>query len=401
MSSVGRPGRQRGAWQRNASVLLWAPVLLLVLIPELIRARDADGLGALLIGVVLIGVIISAGVTAVLTNRPAGHGVVGYVAFGVQAAATVATAAYPEPWLATWILLALTAPSVLRGRWLLGAVPTLAAAAMAAAWLTGAAPERIAVQGFLMLLALGANTAVVRLIETVDELRRTREELARRAVLQERERFSQDLHDLLGHTLSVIVVKAEAVRKLARRDPAAAAEHAGDIERVGRDALSEVRQAVDGTRVSSLVEELDGARRALAAAGIRGEVATGLPTGGPIPPRPSEVLAWVVREGVTNVLRHSGARWCGIELIDDGRLTLRIADDGGGGPLRPDSSSSHAAPVAGDPAADDSTAGLPRTGGLDGLRRRLAAVDGWLEVDHDPNGTRGFVLIARVPKEER
>ena len=119
------------------------------------------------------------------------------------------------------------------------------------------------------LLTLLASTAFTRLLETVAELRRTRAELARVAVAEERERFSRDLHDLLGHTLSVMVVKAQAVRRLAATDPEAAAQHAADIERVGRTALLDVRQAVDAMRAPSLPEELAGARDALEAAGIR------------------------------------------------------------------------------------------------------------------------------------
>ena len=122
---------------------------------------------------------------------------------------------------------------------------------------------------FVVALALLASTAFTRLLETVSELRRTRAELARVAVTEERERFSRDLHDLLGHTLSVMVVKAQAVRRLAPIDPEAAAQHAADIERVGRTALLDVRQAVDAMRAPSLPEELVGARDALESAGIR------------------------------------------------------------------------------------------------------------------------------------
>ena len=182
----------------------------------------------------------------------------------------------------------------------------------------------------MVLLSGVASTGFLRLIETIEELRRTRKELARRAVAEERERFSRDLHDLLGHTLSVMVVKAQAVRRLADRDPTAAAEHASDIERVGREALDEVREAVDAMRALTLNEELDGARRALDAAGIRTEVSS---YDGPLPAQADQAFAWVVREGATNVLRHSGADRCRFELRDgDGQLELTVADDGVGGP---------------------------------------------------------------------
>lgn len=397
MTPVECPERPRSAWQRNGSVLLWAPVLALVQILDLDQLLRVRGSGMLVFGLVLIVLIPAAALTAVLVGPSGPGGVRGirWLAFGVLTLCTVATVAFGQTWLSTWILLALTAPSMLRGRWLLAAVPVLAAGSMAAAWLTGATPERIVLQGFMVLLALGANTAVVRLIETVDELRRTREELARRAVLEERERFSRDLHDLLGHSLSVMVVKAEAVRKLAVRDPAAAAEHAGDIERVGREALSQMRETVDGTRAPSLREELDGARRALDAAGIRAEVTV---TADPIPPHVQSVLAWVVREGTTNVVRHSGARWCGIDLVADGQLTLTIADDGS---PRPALDPSAPGSVAATDDADDGAAAPPRPGGLDGLRRRLAAVGGRLTARHEEHGNGGFVVTASIPREDR
>ena len=313
-------------------------------------------------------------VIAVRTSRPTGQGRAPYVALGVLAAATVVGSTQGSAWLATWILLALTVPAVLRGWWL-AVIPLVALGSMwAVSYSDGdASPSRIWSQGFVVLLSGVASTGFLRLIETIEELQRTRKELARRAVTEERERFSRDLHDLLGHTLSVMVVKAQAVRRLADRDPAAAAEHAMDIERVGREALDEVREAVDAMRALTLNEELDGARRALDAAGIRTEVSS---YDGPLPAQADQAFAWVVREGTTNVLRHSGAGRCRFELRDgDGQLELTVADDGVGGP----------AVSAG------------REGGLDGLRRRLVAAGGRLDVEP---GTDGFRLTARIPQQQ-
>jgi two-component system sensor histidine kinase DesK len=224
-------------------------------------------------------------------------------------------------------------------------------------------------EGFVVLLAGSANAAFTALLDTVAELRRTRAELARVAVAEERERFSRDLHDLLGHTLSVMVVKAQAVRRLAAQDPDAAAEHAADIERIGRQALVDVRQAVDAMRAPTLAEELDGARRALDAAGIVTTVEESVAP----PSDADEVLAWVVREGATNVLRHSGASACRIALTDvDGRIALTIADDGVGGPSAP----------------------AYRTGGLEGLRDRVVSAGGALDVGPSDDG---FRLVATLP----
>jgi two-component system sensor histidine kinase DesK len=192
-------------------------------------------------------------------------------------------------------------------------------------------------------------------------------------VAEERERFSRDLHDLLGHTLSVMVVKAQAVRRLVHSDPDAASQHAADIEQVGRSALLDVRQAVDAMRAPSLAEALAGAQRALDAAGIRTSVTS--PT--VMPDEVDGALAWVVREGATNVLRHSGASHCRIELSNgSGRLLLTMSDDGVGGP------------------AQGTGHEVGRQGGLDGLRRRLVAAGGTLDVEP---GADGFRLTATVP----
>ncbi|MET7402534.1 sensor histidine kinase [Dactylosporangium sp. NPDC005572] len=217
-----------------------------------------------------------------------------------------------------------------------------------------------------------ALVAVVRqLNRTVGELRRTREALAVAAVAEERLRFSRDLHDLLGHTLSVIVVKAEVVRRLAERDPAAAAAQAADIEDVGRRALVEIREAVTGYRESGLTAELTRARGALSSAGITAEVQR---AAAPLPDPADHLLAWVLREAVTNVVRHSEARTCTITLTtDNAAATLSVADDG---------------------RFTATTQTLPGNG-LRGLTERLRAVGGTLETGPRPGG--GFTLQAHVP----
>jgi two-component system, NarL family, sensor histidine kinase DesK len=165
------------------------------------------------------------------------------------------------------------------------------------------------------------------------QLSQARAELADMAVAQERERFARDLHDLLGHSLSVIALKAELAGRLLAGRPddagagaSAAAREIADLEQVARTALGEVREAVSGYRRPTLEGELAGARMALSAAGIEAEV---VQTRVPLDPPVEAVLAWAVREGATNVIRHSGARHCtlritasltdaGVEVIDDG-----------------------------------------------------------------------------------
>ena len=123
--------------------------------------------------------------------------------------------------------------------------------------------------GAFTVLASGFGTyAFYRLTEVVAELHRTRAQLAAVAVREERQRMSRDLHDLLGHSLSLIVVKAEAVRRIGTDDPDAVVAHASDIEAIGRRALNQVRQAVAGYRGNGLADELANAEEALRAAGV-------------------------------------------------------------------------------------------------------------------------------------
>jgi two-component system sensor histidine kinase DesK len=173
-----------------------------------------------------------------------------------------------------------------------------------------------------------------------EQLTAARAELAKLAVAQERERFARDLHDLLGHSLSVIALKAELAGRMLAARPADAGPDSGphlarldqaatevrELEQVARTALGEVREAVSGYHQPTLDGELAGARMALSAAGIEADVQR---TRVPLDPDVEAVLAWTVREGATNVIRHSGAQHCtlrviasltdaGVEVIDDG-----------------------------------------------------------------------------------
>lgn len=191
-------------------------------------------------------------------------------------------------------------------------------------------------------------------------------------------RFSRDLHDLLGHTLSVIVVKSEAARRLAPRDMEAALGQITDIEAVGRQALTEIREAVTGYREGSLATELDRARSALSAADIDPVVRQ---SGPPLTPQNEALLGWVVREAVTNAVRHSRATRCEITL--DGildRVRLTVADDGTG-----DTG-----------AATGPAEGVGGTG-LKGLTERLTVAGGSLRYGPSPRG--GFTVTAELPVE--
>jgi two-component system sensor histidine kinase DesK len=217
--------------------------------------------------------------------------------------------------------------------------------------------------------------AVSRLVVTVRELRAAREEIARLAIAEERLRFARDLHDLLGHSLSLITLKSELAGRLLPAEPEKAATEVRDIESVARRALREVREAVAGYRRPTLDDELEGAREMLEAAGItcRIENRLGVSSNGT-----DAVMAWAVREGVTNVIRHSRARHCEIRLTRDGEeVRAEISDDGLG------STSEHDGTFA---------------SGLSGLAERVAASGGSFEAGSLPEG--GFRLRVSLPADD-
>ncbi len=191
-------------------------------------------------------------------------------------------------------------------------------------------------------------------------LRLSQEEVRTLAQVAERERISRDLHDLLGHTLSVIALKAELAGKLIDRDPGRAAEEIREVERVSRSALAQVRDAVTGFRQRGLAGELEHARVALKAAAVELTVDGEPPR---MPPELEAVVALVLREAVTNVIRHAQANHCRILLrAEAGELMLEVKDDGRGAPQA-------------------------TGGGIDGMRTRIAEVGGRFEIAED-YGTR-------------
>ncbi len=173
--------------------------------------------------------------------------------------------------------------------------------------INGAAVSDVASFVFQLILIGIALMFLRRLIRTNAELRFAREENARLAVSEERLRFARDLHDLLGHSLSLIALKSELAGRLIDVDPARARSEVHDIEQVTRDALREVREAVSGYRQPALDAELNGAQAALRAAGIECTIARHVDH---LPSTIEATLGWTVREGVTNVIRHSAAQRC-------------------------------------------------------------------------------------------
>jgi two-component system sensor histidine kinase DesK len=220
----------------------------------------------------------------------------------------------------------------------------------------------------LCLLTAFALQGTRHLIAVNTELMEARDELARNAVAQERLRFARDLHDLLGHSLSLIALKSELAGRLAERDPVRAREEMADVEAAARRALAEVRDAVSGYRQVGFAQALAEARSALSGAGIAVRANTSPEA---LPGQVDAVLGWVLREATTNVLRHSGATSVDVRLlvVPDG-VTLTVTDDGRG---------------------DGGGAGA----GLAGLAERLEVLGGRLSAERARSG--GFRLTAAVP----
>jgi two-component system sensor histidine kinase DesK len=225
----------------------------------------------------------------------------------------------------------------------------------------------------LLVRGLGLDmVGFVRLSDALRELHSAREELARQAVMEERLRMARDLHDLLGHTLSLITLKSELAGRLLEKDPHTASQEVHEIERVARQALREVREAVAGYRQRTLHSELDGARQILEAAGIVFTVEDETQS---LPPNTDAVLAWVVREGVTNVVRHSRAGRCLIRITStDEFVRAEVINDG-------------------QPREENSK--VQMGSGLSGLAERVAGLGGRIETG-TPSSSEGIGYLLKV-----
>jgi len=234
-----------------------------------------------------------------------------------------------------------------------------------------------AVQYLIPALGIGIPVGIAAVMDGTlarsrQALLRAQEEVAHMATIAERERISRDLHDLLGHTLSLITLKAELAGKLAERDLAACKREIADIETSARNALAEVRSAVTGYRLTGLAHELASARASLAAAGI---TLTEQVEPLSIPAAAENVMALALREAVTNIIRHAGATRCTVSMAGDGEaIVLRVADNG--------------VLAAGVHA-------LRHGNGLTGMKERAAAIGGRLALNL--NLEHGLALELRLP----
>jgi two-component system sensor histidine kinase DesK len=296
------------------------------------------------------------------------------IALGVLA--VVLSLTLGPAWLALFVYVSVSCGAVLGLRTAYWAIPLTTAVFVLVGLRVGGTD---AVSGlFLLVLLIGfAMTGVRQLVLTTVELRKARATVAQLAANEERLRLARDLHDLLGHSLSLITLKSELAGRMLPAHPDKAAQQVADIESVSRQALVDVREAVTGYRRPRLAAELAGAQVALTAAEVTADLPAEPGLDG-VPEESEAALAWALREAVTNVVRHSGARRCTVALVrrqtlDGPMLELSVEDDGAGGVPGPGGGSGN---------------------GLTGLTERLEKAGGSLEAGR---AGRGFRLVARVP----
>ncbi|MGW3146703.1 sensor histidine kinase [Streptomyces sp. NPDC001177] len=323
-----------------------------------------------------LGLAVFVGVYLTLVFRdmgsPATPGRVGVLIAVLGVLATLLSFMLGAPWLALYCYVSVACGATLPLRAACWAIPGTAGVLLLVGLHVG---EQHALDLLILVILIGfAMTGVVQLVRTTIELRKARATVAQLAANEERLRLARDLHDLLGHSLSLITLKSELAGRMLPDHPDKAAQQVADIEQVSRQALVDVREAVTGYRRPRLAAELAGAQVALTAAGVTAEVPAEPALNG-VPEDGESALAWALREAVTNVVRHSGAGRCTVELLrrqtlDGLVLELSVEDDGSGG------------------------SGKGPGNGLTGLTERLEKVGGTLEAGRVRHG---FRLVARVP----
>ncbi len=212
----------------------------------------------------------------------------------------------------------------------------IAVVALGVLLLAAAVGQRDLGPAYIALIALGVALGIGAGIESgrvAHKLAEAEQQVSTLAVAAERERIGRDLHDILGHSLTAVAIKAGLAARLVDQDPAGAKEQLAEVEAVARQALADVRATASGYREVRVAMEIASAHSVLSAAGIEARLPTAVPV---LPDRASELFGWVVREAVTNVVRHSRARVCTITLTAD---TVSVRDDGDGVPAGPSTGS--------------------------------------------------------------
>ncbi|WP_159104808.1 sensor histidine kinase [Plantactinospora sp. BB1] len=347
-------------------VALLSTLLTALMMPGIGLARESDplwiALGAAGIVAVATAQIVALYVllTPWLTASARRRALAGYAGTAVASVPLVAPVAGGD-W-PTWAWLGAstvgTAPLLLGRRTAtLVVAATVGVAVAVARWTGGEVSDHLLITGGIGLSVAAIGWFQVWFWDLLVQAQRGRAAQARLAATQERLRFARDVHDLLGHHLSVIALKAELASRLASADPERAGREAAEVQRLAVAALAEVREAVHGYRAVDLREQLAATAEVLRSSGVRCAVTQ---PAGDVPEEVAAQLAPVLREASTNLLRHSRATWCTIEVGRDGdRFRLTVANDGAG-PAAPDRHSS----------------------GLRGLADRLADADGLLRTEH-------------------
>lgn len=228
---------------------------------------------------------------------------------------------------------------------------------------------------FLVVIIGGGNIFFAEQRRADCKLRAALEENVTLAAVAERERIARDLHDVLGHTLSVIVLKAELAQRLISVDPSRASSEMIDVETTARTALAEIREAIGGYRSRGLTAEIDAARRTLQAAGVTLDTDS-RPTPGSFTAQEETALALALREAVTNIVRHARATTCHLRfVVEDGRMGLVVEDDGKQAIIR-------------------------EGNGLRGMRERIESIGGRFSLECGAAPNHGTRLTIELPPRE-
>lgn len=316
--TLGSPGARR--WYFGAGIaLLW----LISVAAEVLKIVDSPAETAIAIGLLVVfGVVFALGAPIAWAlpkrDRP-------WVAVALW---VVSFSLFPfigwevtNLWTYVGVLIAMALIDP-RATWM--SIIGLGVLAAICGWIEGGSTEEILTTPAIIVSISLMMAAFARQLAIANQLRDTQREMTRLAAVQERGRVARDIHDILGHSLTVITVKAELAGRLLDVDVERARTEIGEVETLARGALADVRTTVAGFRGVNVTAELAAARSALASAGIRPEFPSSTDA---VPPGRRELAGWVVREGVTNVIRHSGASVCRVRLEPD---LIEVADDGGG-----------------------------------------------------------------------
>lgn len=397
-------GRRIGLWARPHAAMIWGGVWLVYLLPaftEAVHPRHTLAVNVVTFALLVTFVLVYLFAMRQAWDRDEATDIRAprfserleserVMTLAVLAGiAIVTTVLIGEAAVACFVFLAPVCASLLPPRWALRGIGLAVVAAVVGELVARRYGADTANAGDVLGTAFGTAMAglitlgIRRMQGVMWELEVARRDVERLATAQERTRIARDLHDVLGHSLTVISVKSQlAGRLIERGDVDRAGTEIREVEVLSRDAMNDVREAVAGYRARTLAAELAAAEATLDGAGIAVTVERSADT---VPPAGEEALGFVVREGVTNVLRHSRARRCDIHVVHTGEAVIvELIDDGGGtGRLFQEI----------DPAVDDP----PGDGnGLRGLAERVSAVGGRLSAGDRPDG--GFVLRAEVAR---